>query len=629
MDATPLSYSPESELVGEMPTGYEPSEDEQKVVKLVERLFTEGKKAKEPYDTKWATNYKFFKGKQWPDRRPSYRHSEVLNYVFSEVQTVLVLLTDNRPNIETYPEDPTDLEFSNILTQIIKSKWDANNWSAIVAESGLDSAIYGTAIGHVPWKPELLDGLGDFVWETTDIFHFFPDPSAKNKVNDEYCGWVVLAEPQSVAKVKAKYPEKAELISADLNDISSAYTDKESSDEVRYKSPTDNRVAIESDRSIRSAKPDEVLVLCAYMHSDEIVEEEIKGQPDPETGLPTSTFQTKKKWPNGRKIVVANGVLLEDGPNPYTDGRFPFARLVDHAMPREFWGVGEVEQLKSPQMIVNKLISYVLDVLTIMGNPIWVVDNDSGIDTDNLTNQPGLVVEKNKGTEARREAGTQLQPYVMQVLEYMSERALGKLGSTADVSKGAAPSSNASGYAIAQLQESAMTKIRGKSRNLEVYLKEIGSLMVDRILQFYTIPRVVRITNNENADQYFKFGITEVQDESGETSKIATVQEYMQDPVDGQWALSPPKQYPIKSKLDIRFNVGSSLPFAKVENRALAEKLYDKGIIDEEEFLTQLEYPNKEKIIERFKQKMEMQAQMQQQMPPQGGAPAPQPQPPM
>jgi hypothetical protein len=134
----------------------------------------------------------------------------------------------------------------------------------------------------------------------------------------------------------------------------------------------------------------------------------------------------------------------------------------------------------------------------------------------------------------------------------------------------------------------------------------------------------VRITNNENADQYFKFGITEVQDESGETSKIATVQEYMQDPVDGQWALSPPKQYPIKSKLDIRFNVGSSLPFAKVENRALAEKLYDKGIIDEEEFLTQLEYPNKEKIIERFKQKMEMQAQMQQQMPPQGGAPAPQ-----
>jgi len=617
LQETALSYSPGADLSNE-PVGYTPSEEEQRTVKLVERLFHEGKKAKEPFDSKWASNYKFFKGKQWPDRRPSYRHSEVLNYIFSEVQTVLVLLTDNRPNIEIVPEEPSDLEFSEILSQIVKSKWDANNWSAVLAESIVDASVYGTAIGHVPWKPELLQGLGDFVFETADIFHFFPDPNARSRINDEYCDWVVLAEPIDVKKLKAKYPDKADFISADLNDVSSAYQDKESSDEVRYKSPTDNRVAIESDRSIRGARPNQVLQLCAYLKSDEMVEEEIPGETDPETGLAgPSTFQTKKKWPNGRKIVVANGVLLEDGPNPYLEGRFPFARLVDHAMPREFWGIGEVENLKSPQMIVNKLVSYVLDVLTIMGNPIWVVDNNSGIDTENLTNQPGLVVEKTPGSEARREEGVQLQPYVMQALEFMSERVLAKLGSTADVSKGAAPSDNSSGYAIAQLKESAMTKIRGKSKNVEVYLKDVGSLVVDRIMQLYTIPRVVRVTNNENAQNYFKFHITEVEDESGEVGKVATVQEYMQDPIKGDWALGPVKQFPLKSKLDIRFNVGSSLPFAKIENRALAEKLYDKGIIDAEEFLTQIEYPNKEKIIERMNQRMAA----QQAMPPVPGDP--------
>jgi hypothetical protein len=166
-------------------------------------------------------------------------------------------------------------------------------------------------------------------------------------------------------------------------------------------------------------------------------------------------------------------------------------------------------------MIVNKLISYVLDVLTIMGNPIWVVDTTSGIDTDNLTNQPGLVVEKNPGSEVTREEGVQLQPYVMQTLQFMVENVLNKLGSTTDVSRGAAPAGDTSGYAIAQLQEAAQTKIRGKGRNVEIFLKEAGSLMVDRILQFYQLPRVERITNNTNAVEYFKFHITEPMDEAG------------------------------------------------------------------------------------------------------------------
>jgi hypothetical protein len=42
-----------------------------------------------------------------------------------------------------------------------------------------------------------------------------------------------------------------------------------------------------------------------------------------------------------------------------------------------------------------------------------------------------------------------------------------------------------------------------------MFLKDAGSLMVDRILQFYQLPRVERITNNTNAAEYFKFHITE------------------------------------------------------------------------------------------------------------------------
>jgi hypothetical protein len=628
MPNIPEHYSPSRDTAGP-PIGYEPNEAETAAIKLVEQLFTQGKKAKEPTDAKWVDQYKFFRGKQWPERRPSYRHSEVLNYIFSEVQTVLVLLTDNRPNIEVTPEDPSDLEFAEILSQILTSKWDRHNWYQVLAEAICDASIYGTAIASVEWNAKLAQGLGDFTFETEDVFHIFPDPNAKSRINDEHCDWVIRARPTAVRKLKAKYPDKADFLKSDIGDLSGDYQDRENGSEVRYKSPTDNRVMIESEKSVRPHRSDEVLELCLYLKSDELVEEQIgeSPEPDPETGIKQKLYQTRKKYPTGRKIVVANGVLLEDGPNPYESGDFPFARLVDHGLPREFWGIGEVENLRSPQMIVNKLTSYVLDVLTIMGNPIWVVDTTSMVDTDNLTNQPGLVVEKAPGSEVRREEGVELQPYVMQVLEFMSERVLSKLGSTADVSKGVAPAADSSGYAIAQLQEAAQTKIRGKGRNVEMFLKEAGNLMVDRVLQFYQLPRVERITNNTNAAEYFKFHITEVQDMAGAAAEVgATVpnkiahivpMEQATDPMTGEkggpYVEGAPIQIPIKSKLDVKINVGSSLPFAKLENRQMAENLFEKGIIDVEEYLKQIDYPNRDKILQKLRS--------QPPAPPQQGAP--------
>jgi hypothetical protein len=614
MPNIPEHYSPSRDTAGP-PIGYEPNEAETAAIKLVEQLFTQAKKAKEPTDAKWVDQYKFFRGKQWPERRPSYRHSEVLNYIFSEVQTVLVLLTDNRPNIEVTPEDPSDLEFAEILSQILTSKWDRHNWYQVLAMAIVDASIYGTAIAGVPWKPKLAQGLGDFAFENEDPFHFFPDPHAQSRINDEHCDWTLTAKPTPVRKLKAKHPDKADFLKSDIGDLSGTYQDRENGEEVRYKSPTDNRLMIESEKSVRPHRSDEILELCLYLKSDELVEEEVGEKADPETGIKTKLYQTKKKYPTGRKIVVAGGVLLEDGPNPYENGDFPFARLVDHELPREFWGIGEVENLRSPQMIVNKLISYVLDVLTIMGNPIWVVDTNSMVDTDNLTNQPGLVVEKAPGSEVQRMEGVQLQPYVMQTLQFMVENVLNKLGSTAEVSRGAAPAADSSGYAIAQLQEAAQTRIRGKSRNVEMFLKDVGSLMVDRILQFYQLPRVERITNNTNAAEYFKFHITEVQDMAGAAAEVGAAvpnkiahivpMEQATDPMTGEKAgpylEGAPIQIPIKSKLDVKINVGSSLPFAKLENRQMAEKLFGMGIIDVEEYLKQIDYPNREKILQKLK----------------------------
>jgi hypothetical protein len=194
----------------------------------------------------------------------------------------------------------------------------------------------------------------------------------------------------------------------------------------------------------------------------------------------------------------------------------------------------------------------------------------------------------------------------MQAFEYTAERIWQKLASTNETSRGVAPYANASGLAIEQLQEAAQTKIRGKSRFVEMYLKDIGKLMVSRMLQFYTIPRVIRLTNNEGAQQYFKFHVTDQVDEAGEVQKVANYQEYVLDEM-GQYQPGPIKEIPIKSSLDVRISTGSQLPFAKAQKAALAEKLFDKKIIDAEEYLTQIDFPNREKILSRMRQMQQMQ----------------------
>jgi len=86
----------------------EQSAKDRKTVQMVEKLFSKYKQARYPYDSNWIENYKFFRGKQWKIARPSYRNSDVLNFIHSAIQTIVPIMTDNRPNIEAVPENPED-----------------------------------------------------------------------------------------------------------------------------------------------------------------------------------------------------------------------------------------------------------------------------------------------------------------------------------------------------------------------------------------------------------------------------------------------------------------------------------------------------------------------------------------
>ena len=581
---------------GEKKDSDEQTLEDRKTVKMVEQLFSTAKRARMTIDADWVENYKFFRGKQWKEKRPSYRHSEVLNFIHAAIQTIVPILTDSRPTIETLPENPSDFEFSEIMTQVLRAKWDRDGFAQIVAEAIVDASIYGTAISEQPWNPDLLQGLGDYEFKTVDPIYCYPNPNARD-INGTDNDYFITAIPKDVSELKRKYPDKAHLLKSDLSDIDMAKTAKLDMDDFRIRSATDNLSLVQGERVQDQEMPDQVLELTLWINDNGLVEEEIEEKT--KDGKKVKGFRTKKKYPNGRKIVIANKVLLEDGENPYLDGKFPYAKLVDYIMPREFWGQGEVEQLKGPQMLINKMMSYTMDILSIMGNPIWKNPTGSGVFSDSLTNEPGLVIDYVEGFEPRREQGVEVQASFFQAFDRLRD-VFEKLSGVNEVTQGAQPR-NASGVAIDSLMEAAQTKIRLKGRNIEAWLTQVGQQFGSRILQFYTVPRIIRITENENAEKYFRVAIDAVTDETGEESRVATVQRIDQDPESpGQMQNQEPIQYEIKGNLDVKITIGSTLPFARAKKEARAEKLYSLGIYDVEDLLQDMEHPRKEQILEKF-----------------------------
>lgn len=588
---------------------YRPTTAEEALLKKVNKMLEKSKKHREKYDKHWMDNYQMFRGNQWKEERPPYRHSEVFNMIFQNIQAVIPIMTDKKPKFEFLPQGAEDFEVVSILNELAKDDWDRNNWLMTIVEMLYDSHIYGTAFSHTGYDPEARDGLGSITFESKEPLYCYPDPEAMDvNVDNRY---FIEAKPMSLTKIKRLWPTKGKFVKSDIDDF--AKEAKVDVSKIRFKSPTENVVSFESNALQSTDSSDMALVLYAWFKDDKTVTEKTKkeGEEGEEEGE-EEVEVTKIENPKGKRVVIANGVVLQNGPNPFDDGEFPYEKLLNYVLPREFWGESEVEQLKGPQIIFNKMVSFALDTLTLMGNPIWILDTNSGIDATNLFNSPGLIVEKTPGSEVRRESGTQLQPYVLQLIDRV-KLWFDDLSGINEVSRGAAPGGVSAASAIGQLQDASQQRIRQKSRNLDMTLQKVGQHYLSRAFQFYTAPRVIRLTNEQSATKYFKVSIDIEKDDDGTLKQRDMIVVPFTEDAKGRVNEGEQMRFDIIRNFDVRVQTGSGLPFARAEKEAKLLQLFDRGLIDAEEVLKNSDLPNWEAILKRVTEKQAAQQQQEQQ----------------
>jgi hypothetical protein len=594
------------------------TDEELALVKRTLDGFYKFKNYRKRYDAKWLDYYRLMRGQQWDYRRPKWKNSEVINFIWQAIQSQIPLQTDVRPRFSYLPQEPGDMEFAEILDSIAESDFEKNNWLRTVFEVIFDGYLYGIGYSSMNYDQEADYGMGSAVYVSEDPFFCYPHPDA-NEINDGESDIFYYVRPVETAKLKRAFPDRAEYLKPDIIDrVKKDRADLKTFSMQYFNSNRD--LAEGAWRGSSETCSDDVprtLVVECYMKPvdvEEKEEEEAKeGEGEGEEKDEGSKYVVTKKYPNGRHIVVACGMILHDGPLPYEDNMIPFSKYNNYILPREFFGVSEVEQLESPQIVFNKMLSFFLDAMALTGNPIWIVDSNSEVDTDNLANIPGSVVEKNPGSEVRREQGLGINPSAFSLLDRLVGWFNTVAGQSGELSQGEAPGGVTAASAIEQLVRISRTRVRQKQRNLDGYMKDAGMQYMNRVLEFYTVPKIFRITNKDGSQMFRKF---RVERENG-GQRRAVVSDFEQT-TNGQMIEGPERNIILKGRLDVRVTTGSELPFDVADNERKALALFDRGIIDVEEVLTRIEYPNKEKVLNRIAQQQQMAAQ-QQAAAPQGG----------
>ena len=161
-----------------------------------------------------------------------------------------------------------------------------------------------------------------------------------------------------------------------------------------------------------------------------------------------------------------------------------------------------------------------------------------------------------------------------------------------------------------------MTRIRLKAKILDGYLQQVGQAWLSRTFQYRTAPEIFRLTNDQGASKYFRMHV-EKYDKTAPTGELDELGQPIMAPTgetgyrvhhqpilpNGKIDPDQAKTYETMARFDVKVATGSSLPFNKAEKEQRLTKLFELGVIDDEELLTGIEYPNAEAVVARMAQK--------------------------
>lgn len=436
-------------------------------------------------------------------------------WLFNSITNKIADFSDNYPeaNIRarTGGDVPEAERLKNVIPMILKRNKFYKTYIADISEKSKS----GTGITYVGWNPKK-DGIGDVEIQNINILSIFWQGGITNIQKSRNVFTVELVDTDLLKK---QYPSEAENITSDGEVDLKQYLYED------YIDTTDKSLVIDW-----WYKKDGKLHYCKFVNN--VVLFATENEPD--------------EYPNGY----------------YDDGNYPFVFDVMFPMQGTIAGFGFIDVGKQPQEYIDKMDAGILQNVLMNSTPRYFERQDSEINEEEFLDwtQPFVKTNTNLGQDDLREINvkgldsavfTQRDSKINEIKETTANR---------DVSTGGTTSGVTAASAISALIETGSKVSRMAIKGTYDAFENIIYLIIERMRQFYDLPRYVRITGDDGTDDFDTYDNSNLKLQKRQTLQGDTAQ-YLPE-------------------FDIEVAVQKASPYSKAAQNELALQLYSAGFFN-------------------------------------------------
>lgn len=274
--------------------------------------------------------------------------------------------------------------------------------------------------------------------------------------------------------------------------------------------------------------------------------------------------------------VECQGHTLRYEEELYKHGLYPFVAFRWYPRKKSFWSKPESADLINNQKEINRTDAIMLLSSYTVGMP-HIRYKDQFVDARDITNDPGALIRDSAplgawGVDYMNPP--QMPAYPANMRDRLAAE-MKDVSGAHEAWSGKAPSADLNASAIIALQEAAGIPMRNIQKRFYRALREIGVLWLAFWKEFYTEARLIKITGPDNQVSYAWFRGTDYAD----------------------------------MKFDVKVKAGTASPYSRALLMANLDKMLEKQVINQEEYLEMLPadvFPKAQQILQKRRQAQQM-----------------------